>query len=178
MNLYWLTSEYFLNTDTTVLCYLTGITHLCQSIDGCLNQVVRIGRALGLGQAVSDTDTLQHSTHSTTCHYSSTSRCWHDENLCTTELGSLLMRNSALNNGYLNKVLLSSLNALGDSGSHFSGLSEAIADDTLTITDHDDCSECEGASTLCNFGNAVDSNEAVLQFNIAIDLYVLDCHND
>ena len=71
-----------------------------------------------------------------------------------------------------------SFHALGDSGCYLAGLTKAVTDDTLAVADYNDCCKCEGAATLGHLGDTVDGYEAVLQFNIAIDLYILDCHND
>ena len=137
-----------------------------------------VGRALGLGQTVAYADALKHGTHSTAGNHTGTGGGGHNQHLCTTELSGLLVGYGTLEDGNANQVLLSGFYALGNGCGDFTGLAQAITDDALTVADYYNCSECERAATLGHLGDTVDGYEAVLQFNIAIDLYILDCHND
>ena len=140
-----LTSEYFFYTDATILGHLTGVAHLGERCDGSLYQVVGVRRALGLGQTVSDSNTLENGTHSAAGHHTSTCAGGHDKHFCTAVTGCLLVRYGAIEDGNLHKILLGGFYALGDSCGDFTGLAEAITDDALTIADYYDCCKCEGA---------------------------------
>ena len=73
-------------------------------------------------------------------------------------------------NGNLDEVLLSHFHALGDSGGNLIGFTEAVAEDAVAVTYDDDGCESERATTLSDLGGAVDSNEAIFEFNIAVNL--------
>ncbi len=72
------------------------------------------------------------------------------------------MGDSTLQNGDLDQILLSCLYALSDGGGNFASLAQAVTDDTLAVTYHNDCGESERAATLGYFDNTIDSNESIL----------------
>ena len=96
----------------------------------------------------------------------------------TAELGNLLVGDGAAVYGNLDKVLLGSLNALGDGSLNFIGLSEAPAYDAVLITYDNDGGKCKGAEPLGHLGDTVDGNQTILEFEIVSGLYfiVLICH--
>ena len=126
-----------------------------------------VRRTLRLSQNVGNTNTFQYSTHSTTGYNSCTVRSGLDEHFSTTELGSLFVRNSTLQHGNLNEVLLGCFNALGNSGSYLTSLTKTPTNDAILVTNYDNCRECEGTTTLCYLSNTVDGHQSVLQLYIA-----------
>ena len=81
--------------------------------------------------------------------------------LAKTSVTPALSRDSAFEHGHLHKVFLGSLYAFCDGCSHLACFSKSPSDDTITVTYHDDGSECERTSTLCHLCDTVDSHEAV-----------------
>ncbi len=81
--------------------------------------------------------------------------------------------------GNLDKVLLGSLDALGNSCLDFVGLAETPSYDAVLVADNDDCCESEGATALGHFGDTVDGDEALLELKVAgrLNLIILQCHN-
>ena len=65
-------------------------------------------------------------------------------------------------NGNLNQILLSCLNALGNSSCNFTCLTKTVTNDTLTITNYYNSSESESTATLGNLDNTIDSNQSIL----------------
>ena len=81
------------------------------------------------------------------------------------------MRNGAPVNGDLDQVLLSHLGTLADCGGNLIGLTQAVADNAITVADNHDGCEGERATTLGNLGGAVDGNQTLLEFGVGSDLY-------
>ena len=72
------------------------------------------------------------------------------------------MRNSTFEYRNLNQVFLCSLSALGNSSCYLTCLTKTVTNNTIAITNNDDCSECEGTTTFCNLSYTVDSYQAIL----------------
>ncbi len=53
-----LSVKHFTHRNTTCTGHGIGVTHLAESLDGSLNQVVGIGRTLRLGEHIGNTGTL------------------------------------------------------------------------------------------------------------------------
>ncbi len=145
-----------------MLSHCAGVTHLAQSEDGCLNQVVGVRRTLRLGQNVFDANALEHGTHSATGYHTGTLRCGEDDDLGTTEVSGLLVGHCTFDDGNLDQVLLGSFHTFGNGGGNFAGFTKTVADDSFAITDYNDSGECEGTTTLGNFYYTIDSNESIL----------------
>ncbi len=169
-----LSSEYFFHRNTTMLRHCTSVTHLTQSLNCSLYKVVRVGRTLRLSENVLHTSTFKYGTHCTTSHNSSTFRSRKDEDFSTTKLSSLAVGHCTLEHGNLNQILLSGFYALGNSGSNFAGLTKTATDNTLTVTDYNDCSKSEGTTTFGYFNNAIDSNQSIFQL-FCVYIYSV-CH--
>ena len=153
----------------------TRITHFTESKDGGLHKIVGVGRTLGLCEDVLDADAFKDGAHGTTGNDSGTFRGRENKHFGTAEMGSLSMGDRTLHNRNLYKVFLGSLHTLGDGGLNFSSLAKTVTDDTLTITDHNDGCESEGATTLGYLGHTIDSNESVLEI-VCIYIYSVCCH--
>src|SRR6185369_1529298 len=69
------------------------------------------------------------------------------------------VRDSALDAGDLEEVLLGLLDALGDRGRHLLGLAVADADGAVAVAHHNKCGEAEAATTLDDLGHAVDGDD-------------------
>ena len=74
-------------------------------------------------------------------------------------------------------ILLSGFCSFCDGGGYLTGLSEATADCSFTVTYNNDGSECEGSTTFCYLGNAVNSYELIFKLRLAICFYFINCHN-
>ena len=120
--------------------YGVGVTELDEGSDSSLDEVVRVGRALGLSQHVLNTYRLEHGTHRTSGLHSGTGSGGLHEYPCSAELGLLLVRNGSLVQRHLDEILLGVLYTLGYSCGDFVGLSETITYDTLLIAYYYDCS--------------------------------------
>ena len=158
-----------------MLCNCACITHFTKGLDGGLHQVVGVGRTLRLRQDVVDAHAFEDGTHRTTGHNSRTFGSRKDEHFGATIASSLFVRNSAFDDGNFHQILLSGFDTLSNGCGDFAGLTEAIADDALTITHHNNGSESESASTLGDLGYTIDSNESIFQFFIVCVYSV--CHN-
>ena len=162
-----LTVKHFVQGDTTIVCHSLRAAHLVQALDSSLDQVVGVGRALALADDIGHADALEHGTHSTTSLHTRTRGGGFHDHARAAELGHLLVGNGTVVDGDLNEVLLGHLNALGDGGSDLVGLAESVTDDAVSVTDDNDGSKRERASTLGDLGRAVDGDETILQFDIA-----------
>ena len=163
---YTLSVEYGRNTYATVLSYHASVAEFAERLDGCLNQVVGIGRAFRLSQDILDTNTLKHGTHSTTCFHTGTGRCGLQIHFGAAKLRELLMRNGSIENRYLNKVFLSGFRALGDGSSNFTCFTQTVANDTITVTYYYNGCKRKSTTTFGNFRYAVYSNEALLELQV------------
>ena len=157
-----LSSEYFFHRNTTMLSNSTGITHLTQSQDRRLNQVVGIGRSLGLSQNVLDTSTLEYSTHGTTGHNSRTFGSGKNQYISSAKLSSLLVRNRSLDDRNLYQILLGSLYTLGNCSRNFACFTKTAADYPFTVSDNNDGGKGKGATTFGYLNYAIDSNQSIL----------------
>ena len=87
------------------------------------------------------------------------------------------MGNSTFVYRNLHQVLLCSLYAFGNSSGNLAGLTQAPADNTILVTHNDNGAKGESTATLGYLSNTVDSNQTVLQLDIAINLNFIECHN-
>ena len=140
----------------------TGITHLTQSQDRRFNQVVGIGRSLGLSQNVLDTSTLEYSTHGTTGHNSRTFGSGKNQYISSAKLSSLLVRNRSLDDRNLYQILLGSLYTLGNGSRNFACFTKTAADYPFTVSDNNDGGKGKGATTFGYLNYAIDSNQSIL----------------
>ena len=122
-----LTSKYFFNTDVTILCHHSGITHLKQCLYGSLNKVVGVSRTFGLGQHVLNSGTFQNGTHSATGYNSCTRRSRTEQYFCTTVLGNLLVRYGSFINGDSHQIFLGGFYTFSNGSRNFTGFAQAIA---------------------------------------------------
>ena len=174
-----LTVKNFAHGNATQASHGVGVTHLGESGDGSLYQVVGVGRALALGQHVLNTGALEHGTHSTTGLNTGTGSSGFHEDLGAAETGHLLVRDGGVDNRNLYEVLLGIFHALGDSCSDFVGLAETVAYDTVLVAYYDDGGKAEVTTTLGDLGHTVDGDESVLEFEVRrLDsLYIRICHS-
>lgn len=161
-----LTVKHLVHRDAALLSDSVRVTKLAKSLNGGLNEVVRVGRTLRLGKNVGHANSLEDGAHCTATGEASTLGSGLEENLCTAEAEFLLVRESAIDDGNLNKVLLGGLCTLGDGSSDLACLAETHADDTFAITNNNDSSETESAATLGDLGDAVDSYQTILKLKV------------
>ena len=115
--------------DTTETCNGISVTHLGKGGDRSLHKVVRVGRALALGEDVLYTDGLEDGTHSTTSLHTGTRRSRLHEYFSAAELGDLLVRDGLVDDRNLDQILLGILNTLLDGSGNFVCLAETITYD-------------------------------------------------
>ena len=163
--------KHFRYAHATVLGHLRGAAHLVESCDGSLDEVVGVGASFGLGEHVGDTYALKHCTHSATGLYTGTFAGGLQEDARAAELGAPLVGDGAFVYGHADEVLLGGLYAFGDGSLNFVRFAEAPADDAVFVADYYDCSEAERTTTFGHFGDTVDGNEAVRQFEIIRGFY-------
>ncbi len=91
-----------------------------------------------------------------------------DAGLSMTRAGAELpddrMRDRSVDDRHQDDVLLRVVDALGDRIGHFVGLAQADAHMPLAVAHHHDRVEAEPATALHHFGDAVDVDELVLEF--------------
>ena len=89
------------------------------------------------------------------------------------------MRDGGIDDRNLHQILLGILDTLRDSGSDFIRLSKTITDDAVLIAHDHDGRETEMTSTLGDLGNALDSDEAVLELQVRglHSFYICICHS-
>ena len=122
---------------------------------------------------------LEHGAHSTTGLYTGTGSCRLHEYAGTAEFCLLLVRDSGVDDGNLDQILLCILHALSDSGSDLIGLSQAVTDDTVLVANDDDGCEAAVATALGYLGNPLDGDQSVLELKVRC-LYsfnVCICHS-
>ena len=175
---YKLAVENFIHRDAAKLGYHIRILHLEKGVDSGLDDAVGVGRALALGEHVFDAYALKDSTHSTTSDNAGTRGSGFEEHASAAVLAGLLVGDSALEHGDLDEVFLGIVGAFLDSGLDFLCLAEAVAYNTIFVSNNDDGSEGESATTLGNLGGAVDSHEAIFEFGIACNFNsIISCHD-
>lgn len=172
--------KHFVHGDAALLSNGVGIAELAECKDCGLDEVVGVGGAFGLSEDVGDTYSLEDSAHSTATGETSTLGGGLEENLGAAEVHGLLVRESSVDDGNADEVLLSGLSAFGDGGGYFASLAETHADDAFAVAYDDDGCEAEGASALGNLGYSVDSDEAILEFKVVGVSYSIKfvCHRD
>src|SRR5262249_22682665 len=82
--------------------------------------------------------------------------------------GDVVMQRATLAQRHARQVALGRVGRLADRLRHFARLAVTKADPALLVTDNDERSEAEAASALHNFGDAVDVDELVDEFAVAL----------
>ncbi len=114
---------------------------------------------LGLCQDILNANTFKYSTHSAAGYHSSTRSSGAHQHASTAIFGSLLVRNSTLEYGHLDEILLCRLYTLGNGSRNFTSLTKAIAYDTITIANYHNSSECERSTALGHLGYTVECHQ-------------------
>lgn len=154
-------------SDTTLLSNLHGVTHLQQSVEGCLNYVVGVRRTFRLSQYVLDAGAFKYGTHSTTSNYTSTSRSGLHEHETTGIFAFHHVGNSVLIERHFHQVLFSVVDTFSNSVGNFVGFAEAVTYGAVAVTYYYDGREAEATTTFYYFGNAVDSYYLFFQIGFA-----------
>ncbi len=84
---------------------------------------------------------------------------------------------STFENRNLDKILLCSLYAFGDSSCNLTSLTQSITYSSVTVADNDNRCKSECTTTLCYLCHTVDSNETIFQFYVTVNFYFIHCHN-
>src|SRR6478752_3771530 len=134
-----------------------------QRLDGGVHDVDRVVRAERLGQHVVDAGALQHRTHRTTGDDAGTGGCGTEQHHAGSRFTLHRVRDGQRDAGHLEHVLLGFLDALGDGRGNLLGLAVADTDASVAVTDDNQCSEGEPASTLDDLGHPVGDHDPLEQ---------------
>src|SRR5574344_410094 len=127
---------------------------------------MRVCGAFRFCQHVFYANAFQYGTHSTAGNYTGTGSSRFHENESTAIFSFLLMRDSTFQYRDFNKVLFSIVNAFSDSGGNFLRFSQAVANDTVFVTNDNDSGEAKGSTTFCYFRYSIHSNQSIFKFDI------------
>src|SRR5215469_512625 len=151
---------------------------LCESVEGGLDNVVRILGTNGLGQHVLNAGRGHHRTHRSSSDHSGTLRSRLEHHLSRAVVSQHLVRNRGLRQVDLHEVLLRGFDSLANGLRNLLGLTRPVAHDALGwVADDDQCRERHVLATLDDLGDAVDGDHLVLQVEpVRVDL-LLCCHS-
>ena len=173
LKLFGLAVEHLVEADSTHLSHGVGVAHFGEGADSGFHHAVGVGGTFGLGEHVLDAHALKDGTHSTAGDDTGTGSSGFHEDVSTAVLAFTCVRDSSLQDGHLDEVLLRIFHAFGDGGRDFTGLTKTIAYDTVLITnDHDD-GETEDSTTLGHFSHSVGGDHALFEFEVSC-FYFLD----
>ena len=167
LNLLLLTVKHFVERNTTELGNHIRILHLEECIDSSLHHTMGIRRALAFCKHVLHSNTLKYCTHSTTSDNTRTRGCRFQENFCTTVFATLLVGNSALQNGDADKVLLGIINTFLHCSLNLLSFAKTVSYNTVFISNNDNGSKGESSTTFGDLGDAIDCNKTIFKFDLA-----------
>ena len=144
-----------------MLCNRVSVTHFTQCQNCGLHKIVGVGRALGLGKHVLDTNAFEHGAHCTAGYNTGTFRSGKDKHFSAAEASCLFVGNSAFEYRNLYQILFGCFDTLCNSGRHFTGFAETVTDNAFAVSDNNDGCESESTSTLGDLNNAIDSNQSI-----------------
>src|SRR5262245_17336125 len=85
------------------------------------------------------------------------------------------MQRASLAQGYFHQITFGGLGCLADGLGHLARRAMAEADPSLLIADHDERGKTETPSALDHLGDAIDVNELVDEFAVALALFTVSC---
>jgi hypothetical protein len=140
-----------------------------QSVERCTNHVVWVRGTGRLGNNVVDAERFENSAHWTTGDDTGTSLCRAQQNLASAVTTvNIMMQRTTIAQWYEDQIALCAFGSLADSFWNFASLAVTEANATLLVTNDDESSKTETTAALNNFGDAVDSNQLVDEFAIAL----------
>src|SRR3954447_12426841 len=142
--------------------HLVAVLELAEGGDGCLDEVLGAGRAVGLGQDVGDAGELHAGPHAL-AGGDAGARARRDEDDGAGAAGPLdLVRDRGALEVHLEHLLARVLGGLLDGRRHLVRLAVADADIALSVAGNDECAEGEGSAALDDLGAAVDAYDGGL----------------
>jgi hypothetical protein len=112
---------------------------------------------------------FEYSAHWTTGDDTSTSLCGAKQNLASAVTSvDIMVQRAAIAQRYEDQIALCAFCCLADSFWNFTSLAVTETNATLLVTNDDESSKTETTAALNNFGDAVDSNQLVDEFAIAL----------
>src|SRR5262249_18356741 len=129
---------------------------LAQAVERRLDHVVRVPRALRLGEDVADAHRLEHRAHAAARDAAGSFAGRLEQPLARAEVTHRLVRNGGARERDLEQVLLRLLAAFADRFRHFVRLAQPGADVALAVADDDERGEREAPAALHDLGDAVD----------------------
>jgi hypothetical protein len=112
---------------------------------------------------------FKHSTHRATGDDTGTGWCCTQNNFtCAMATSNVVMQCAAFAQWNANERTLCGLSCLTDCFRNFAGLTVTEANATLLIADNDESSKAETTAALHHFGNAIDMDEPIHEFRIAL----------
>jgi hypothetical protein len=159
-----------------VLGHLNRILKFIQRFNRGSHHIQNVGAALAFGQDVPDTCGLNHSPDPTPGNNPSSWSRRLQEDHGRTEAGGNLMRDCGPGEGNFPHVAARLFGALTNSFRDLTGFTYPYTDTPPVITDHDDSSKAEAASSLVNFGCTSNVDYTLIQFIYGVFKFTL-CHS-
>src|SRR4051794_37493455 len=132
---------------------LFGAAELPQAVERRLDHVVRVPRALALGQDVADAHRLENRADAAARDDAGAFAGRLEQHFARAEVTEHLVRDGVAGERNLEEVLLRLLAALADRFRHFVRLAEAGADVALAVADDDERGEREPPAALDDLGD-------------------------
>src|SRR6267378_5620069 len=123
--------------------HLLGAAQPAQAVQGRLDDVVRVPRALRLGEDVADPHCLEHRAHRSARDDARSLAGRLEQHAARAEVAQHLVRDGVARKRHLEEVLLRLLAALADGLGHLVGLAQPGADVPLPVAHHDQRGEAE-----------------------------------
>src|SRR5215510_1849052 len=140
-----------------------------ERVEGRPHHVVGVGRAQRLRHHVLHAQRLEHRAHRTAGDDAGTSRRGPEIDLAgAVAAGDVMMQGATLAQRHADEPALGGVRRLADGLRHLARLAVAEPDPALRVADHDEGGEAEAASTLHHLGDAVDVDELVGEFAVAL----------
>src|SRR5882757_8182663 len=150
------------------------VAKLDESVEGGLDDVVRVRRAEALGEHVLHAGGGHDGANRLAGDDAGTFGGGLEHDLACAKVAENLVRNRALGEVALVQVLLGGLDPLADGLGNFFRLAGAVADYAFAgVTDDDECGEGHVLAALDDFGDTVDRNDLVLEVEaVRIDFFL------
>lgn len=142
---------------------------MLQSVERGANHVVRVRRTGRLRNNVMNAERFENGAHRTTGDDTGTGLGRTQQNLaCAVTAIDVVMQSAAIAQRNEDQIALCAFRCLADSFRNFTSLAVTEANAALLVANDDESGEAEATATLNNLGNAVDRDQLVDEFAIAL----------
>src|ERR1700677_3960057 len=140
-----------------------------ERVESGADHIVRVGRALALGDDVVHAQRFEHGAHRTTRDDAGAGgRRAQNDAPCAMTAVDVVMQRAALAQRHADDAAFGRFGRLANRLRHLARLAVAVPDPTLLIAHHDERSEAEAASALHDLRNPVDVHQAIDELAVAI----------